>query len=288
MVGTKCYLCKNSKFKQRNGSVRDNAELFVLECDECGLVFLSSFDHISADHYEKSGMHGDEKPNIDRWLSETYVDDNRRFNFIKEKIVNKSLLDFGCGIGGFIEMVRTSKLASKVAGLEPEKAIYESFKDRNIIAFSNLEDAKSFSKWDIITAFHVIEHLPDPKETLNQLAKLLTKEGEIIIEVPNSDDALLTLFENDAFAHFTYWSQHLFLFNKKTFSKLIDQTELRLNWIKNVQRYPLSNHLYWLSKGLPGGHKVWSFLNDKELNDNYETQLAVLGKTDTIIASLMI
>jgi hypothetical protein len=108
----------------------------------------------------------------------------------------------------------------------------------------------------------------------------------MIIEVPNSDDALLTLYENYAFQNFTYWSQHLFLFNAKNMTDLIKQAGLKLNWIKHIQRYPLSNHLYWLSKNKPGGHKKWSFLNNKKLNAEYENQLASIGKTDTIIVGI--
>ena len=280
-------MCNGTKFKKRPGSVRDNIKLKVLECKNCGLVFLSSFSHITSDHYKKSGMHGEKKPNIDKWLSETYSDDIRRFNFIKEKIVNKSLLDFGCGIGGFLQLIQKSKLPLSVTGLEQEEALKESFSDRQLNVFSDIMDIPRSEKYDIITAFHVIEHLSDPVSTLIELSKLLKKNGEIIIEVPSSDDALLTLYECDAFSYFTYWSQHLFLFNKKTFSDLIDKTPLKLNWIKNIQRYPLSNHLYWLSKGLPGGHEVWKFMNNTQLNKAYEKQLEAIGKTDTIIASIV-
>ena len=77
----------------------------------------------------------------------------------------------------------------------------------------------------------------------------------MIIEVPNSSDALLTLYENEPFQNFTYWSQHLFLFNEKTMTELVKKAGLKLNWIKHVQRYPLSNNLYWLAKGEPGGHQ---------------------------------
>ena len=280
-------MCNGTKFKKRPGSVRDNIKLKVLECKNCGLVFLSSFSHITSDHYKKSGMHGEKKPNIDKWLSETYSDDIRRFNFIKEKIVNKSLLDFGCGIGGFLQLIQKSKLPLSVTGLEQEEALKESFSDRQLNVFSDIMDIPRSEKYDIITAFHVIEHLSDPVSTLIELSKLLKINGEIIIEVPSSDDALLTLYECDAFSHFTYWSQHLFLFNKKTFSDLIDKTPLKLNWIKNIQRYPLSNHLYWLSKGLPGGHEVWKFMNNTQLNKAYEKQLEAIGKTDTIIASIV-
>ncbi len=51
-----CYLCGGTEFNKRPGSVRDNPELEVLECASCGLVFLSSFDHIRDGFYENSEM----------------------------------------------------------------------------------------------------------------------------------------------------------------------------------------------------------------------------------------
>jgi hypothetical protein len=47
----KCYLCECSDFYPRDGAVRDNPSLKILECAKCGLVMLDSFQHISTDHY---------------------------------------------------------------------------------------------------------------------------------------------------------------------------------------------------------------------------------------------
>ena len=280
-----CYLCKSDKYSKRTGSVRDNPDIDILECSDCGLVYLSSLEHIQDEHYEASGMHDDEVPNIDKWLKETEFDDKRRYDFVKEKIANKNVLDFGCGVGGFLEMARQS--ASNISGIELEIALQTSFKERELNVFSNLQEAQEQGdKYDIITAFHVVEHLKNPKQILKDLSQLLTENGEMIVEVPNSDDALLTLYENRTFQNFTYWSQHLFLFNAKTMASLVKQSGLGLNWIKHIQRYPLSNHLYWLSKNKPGGQNIWSFLNNNRLDVEYEYQLSLKGKTDTIMASI--
>ena len=114
-----------------------------------------------------------------------------------------------------MQLIQKSKLPLSVTGLEQEEALKESFSDRQLNVFSDIMDIPRSKKYDIITAFHVIEHLSDPVSTLIELSKLLKNNGEIIIEVPSSDDALLTLYECDAFSNFTYLSQHLFLFNKK-------------------------------------------------------------------------
>ena len=52
---------------------------------------------------------------------------------------------------------------------------------------------------------------------------MLSDNGQIIVEVPNADDALLTLYECEPFSHFTYWSCHLFLYTAKTLQMLFDQ-----------------------------------------------------------------
>jgi hypothetical protein len=97
---------------------------------------------------------------------------------------------------------------------------------------------------------------------------------------------LLTLYDSNEFANFTYWSQHLFLFNQFTFTELVKKSGLKLNWVKQIQRYGLSNHLYWLSKGLPGGHIKWTFLNSDLIDEIYSQQLASVGKCDTIMISV--
>jgi 2-polyprenyl-3-methyl-5-hydroxy-6-metoxy-1,4-benzoquinol methylase len=285
MRNLSCYLCGGTNNIIRPGRVRDSTEIKPLECVDCGLVFLSSVGHIAEEHYVESGMHGGEMPDIDSWLLKTEFDDERRFKFLKEQITNKTILDFGCGVGGFLD--RTKLLASEVSGIELEKALQTSFNERELNVFSNLQLAQEDGrKWDLITAFHVVEHLSDPRQTLNDLSTLLNKEGQMIIEVPSANDVLLTLYNNQPFQNFTYWSQHLFLFNSQTFSDLIKQSGLKLNWLKHIQRYPLSNHLYWLANGKPGGHQKWGFMNDNLLNQAYERQLASIGKTDTLIAGV--
>ena len=52
--------------------------------------------------------------------------------------------------------------------------------------------------------------------------------------------------------------------------------------ITQLQRYPLCNHLYWLSQGKPGGHMRWANLDEKELNDAYEKKLVSMGIADTL------
>jgi 2-polyprenyl-3-methyl-5-hydroxy-6-metoxy-1,4-benzoquinol methylase len=256
----------------------------ILECDECGLVSLDSTDHIHSSFYENSGMHGEYPKPIEDWIRETSWDDQRRVEQLKTLLINKRILDFGCGAGGFL--LKAKNLVAEAVGIELETRIREYWKDTDITILPSIEDATSSSScgYDIITAFHVLEHLPDPREMLISLGRFLNTNGRMIIEVPNADDALLSIFDCNEFQLFTYWSQHLYLFNASTLATLVKQAGLKVVSIHHYQRYPLSNHLHWLSKGKPGGHVNWSFLDNPTMTHAYSEVLASIGKTDTLIA----
>lgn len=230
-------------------------------------------------------MHGDQPMPVQNWLREADADDERRFRFLRSRLPGKSILDFGCGAGGFL--LKAGRIANVAEGVEPELRLQEYFSQSGLKIWHGIEALQaSGSKFDLVTAFHVIEHLADPRGTLTQLASMLKKGGELIVEVPSANDALLTLYSCNAFRHFTYWSQHLYLFDSRTLTDLVNQAGLSLRWIKQVQRYPLSNHLHWLSKGGAGGHQTWSFLDSPSLNEAYGNQLAALGLCDTLLAGI--
>jgi 2-polyprenyl-3-methyl-5-hydroxy-6-metoxy-1,4-benzoquinol methylase len=277
----KCYLCESNAFLERDGEVRDAPNLKIHECGDCRLVSLSSFEHIQSGHYENSRMHGEEIQTIESLLQNTEWDDQRRFEMLKSILPNKKILDFGCGNGGFI--LRVKELAAEIVGLEVEKRVQDYWSGR-LKVVPDLESAGG--GYDLITAFHVVEHLPDPRKVLMEMSNHLSDKGMIVVEVPSSEDALLTMYECIAFQQFTYWSQHLFLFNADTLRMLAQQAGLRIVSIRQYQRYPLSNHLHWLSKGEPSGHQKWSFLDSSNLNEAYANSLAAIGKCDTLIAYL--
>lgn len=113
-----CYLCGDERRRERPGKVRDSGTLKVLECSGCGLVFLSSFDHIKEGFYEQSGMH-DTGWDLETWRRETARDDDRRFAFLRDRLSGKRVLDFGAGNAGFL--LRAAGISAEAAGIEPER-----------------------------------------------------------------------------------------------------------------------------------------------------------------------
>ena len=274
----KCYLCSGENFSVIHLGTRDDPDINVLRCNGCTLVFLDK-NTIFDDYYANSKMHGNSIPTIDEWLIETLKDDERRISQFNDLIKGKVILDFGCGAGGFLR--KTVGLSKLSCGIEVEARVHEAYKSSEIKIFNDI--SRVDIKFDYIFAFHVFEHLADPVDILRKLKNILKPGGKVIVEVPHSEDALLTLYKNIYFAQHTFWSNHLFLFNAHTLEKLARTAEMRTISIQGFQRYPLSNHLYWLSNGRAGGHVHWNFLNIPDLEQAYANALGAVNKNDTII-----
>ena len=76
------------------------------------------------------------------------------------------------------------------------------------------------------------------------------------------------------------------LYNQSNIKTLIEKAGLECVKVKQIQRYPLSNHLYWLSQGKPNGHNEWPMLNSQKINKEYEALLAQMGMCDTIMVEV--
>jgi SAM-dependent methyltransferase len=97
------------------------------------------------------------------------------------------LLDVGCGGGRFLRLCK--QLGSAVQGVEPSPIAAKMTRDQGLDVFTGtLEEyaAQTDAKFDVITASHVIEHVPDPVGTLKTMKSLLAPDGYIWIHVPNA------------------------------------------------------------------------------------------------------
>lgn len=279
-----CFLCgSKSSTVIHKGTRGGHNAIDVLRCVSCGLVRLSEAIDDVDEFYQNSGMRDQLVETPEKTRITTRVDDERRFRFVENMIEGKSVLDFGCGDGGFLH--RAKKIAAKIQGVELEQAMREGLNKEGIPCSESIDELGTF---DVITLFHVLEHLEEPIAYLEKLKKHLNKDGMILIEVPNANDALLSLYNSEAFADFTYWHCHVYLYNNETLRMLVKKAGLRVKFMEQIQRYPLSNHLYWLSQGKPGGHQKWAFMNDAQLDKQYGYLLAKLGIADTVIAGLYV
>ena len=257
--------------------VRDNREINVIKCKKSGLVFL---DKIEKKFYDKKTI-------LESWgstnrveaLKNTYNDDIRRFKQIENLIINKKYLDIGCGLGGIFEY--TDKVSQCSHGVEPQDDINKML-NKNHKVFKDISEINE--KYDIISLFHVYEHLIDPLNTLLKINKILNDNGKIIIEVPHANDALISLYNLKSFKDFTFWSEHLILHTKESLNKFLLESGFKNIQIHGYQRYPISNHVVWIRDGAPGGHNTYTEFNNEKLNNSYNNFLLESNMTDTLIA----
>jgi 2-polyprenyl-3-methyl-5-hydroxy-6-metoxy-1,4-benzoquinol methylase len=261
-----------------NGRLRDFPEVGVVKCDVCGLVQPEKDlrSHVS---YESGTMHlwakgWGEKP------GKPSGDQPRRLREVASVLPkNGYFLDVGCGDGNFVRAVEN--LTPNAFGIDPDSKHASSAMQDGIKIFTNLADLKGM-KFQVISLFHTVEHFYDLPSELEEIRKLLAPDGKLMIETPNANDALLTRYQSEPFSNFTFWSHHPNLCTNTFLSEALEDAGFQVERNTQVQRYGLANHLYWLSKGLPGGHDIWSTASNPDLNYVYGEHLISEGVADTI------
>ena len=96
------------------------------------------------------------------------------------------VLDYGCGNGEFL--VRAASLGHRTVGVDFDPAAVATARKRGLTVFEpSAEQAAEFSaRFDLITAVHVVEHLPDPVGLLRDLRRWLKPGGRLFLEMPNA------------------------------------------------------------------------------------------------------
>jgi SAM-dependent methyltransferase len=196
--------------------------------------------------------------------------------------LHSRVLEVGSGSGAFLEAARP--YAGAVTGVEPDMASRRFVTQRlGIDVYSQVEEVPPNLEFDLIAMFHVLEHLPDPPRSLKHLAQRLAPGGRLAVEVPNVDDALLTLYSVPAFASFYYQKAHLYYFSSTTLQIALGMAGLA-GGIEGLQRYGLSNHLRWMLSGEPGGQGYYASVLSPSVEAAYAGALIRAGKADTLWA----
>ena len=128
----------------------------------------------------------------------------RTFAKLREKSYNQAIkklkafhntktlrvLDVGCLYGIFLNQIKLEGWYGY--GIEPsiEEAQYAQKNFKLNVATKTFEEFNSEEKWDVITFWDVIEHLPNLKEVLKKVKSLLTDRGILIIRIPNGNGLL--------------------------------------------------------------------------------------------------
>jgi 2-polyprenyl-3-methyl-5-hydroxy-6-metoxy-1,4-benzoquinol methylase len=193
-------------------------------------------------------------------------------------------LDVGCGDGKFLSLIKNSK---SVSGVEINKHLRKKIKKnkKKIEIFNNLSSLNK--KFDVITIFHVLEHIEDPISFLKLIKTKMKKKTTLIIEVPSCNDLLFSC-NIDAIKKFVLWSEHLILFNNDILKNILKLAGFKKIKIESYQRYNINNHLYWMIYKKPSGHIKFPFIKDKKILNTYNKLMISKGISDTLIAKCKI
>lgn len=134
-----------------------------------------------------------------------------------------SLLDIGAGTGDFLLVAKND--GWNAVGIEPSEKAKTIASKKGVALRSNLSDFED-SSFDIITMWHVLEHVPNLENQIKELKRLIKPNGSIIIAVPNFNSY-------DANYYKEYWAafdvpRHLWHFSKTAIKKLFAEENLEL------------------------------------------------------------
>jgi 2-polyprenyl-3-methyl-5-hydroxy-6-metoxy-1,4-benzoquinol methylase len=205
-----CALCRGNDFKRiSEKDSKNKGELIVCFCNSCSMV---SQNPIPTEHqveqYYATEYRQDYKQVFVPKLKHIYRAGNlalNRLGFLtKNNVASGKLLDVGAGGGEFTYV--SSQLGFDSTGIEPNIGYSNYAKDQYQANVKTGQLADVDGKFDVITMFHVMEHIPDPIKTFKKLYDLLNEDGFLFIEVPNIESFSQSPGNTFFKAHIHYFS----------------------------------------------------------------------------------
>ena len=228
-MNTSCPICKSQDSKEYFKVRSEGQDYFVQTCSKCQHRYTwFDFD------LGKDSLYTDEVYQIVDNRNSVYskimdyeygkVLDQLNKHFVK----GSTLLDFGAGKGVFLNLAQNSDF--NVTGVETaeERADFAEKKyGLNIIRTMYQGGKIGSGNYDVITLFHVLEHLPQPQTVLkNMITANLKTDGILIIEVPNLS-SLQSRIANNRWMHLDI-PRHLSHFSKNRLEDFCDELNLEI------------------------------------------------------------
>lgn len=225
MISVKCNLCG---FDDTRKVQEAEPPFCVVQCNHCGLVYTHPMpdSQILEDHYDEEYY----RVWMDKQMSRRMEMWQTRLKEIKHYKTSGRLLDVGCGLRTFLGLA--SEAGFRVQGTEVSEFITDQTTDRNAIDVFHGELASAqFPKesFDVITLWHSLEHMPDPKGNLSEVKRILKDDGILLIAVPNLKNYIMRfcyfLAKGKKYALFSRDAKelHLYHFTPQTLSRMLEE-----------------------------------------------------------------
>lgn len=203
-----CSICKSERV---NVSMKEQ-ENQLMNCKNCGLVFF----HPQPTEEELSQFYNSSY-NLTAYFSP--ITRNRYEELLDEFDIYRNqnvILDIGCGYGFFLEVALEKKW--KVLGTEISAKTFDVLARKNIELTKTLESLPDESV-DVVVLIETIEHIKDPKGTIQDVHRVLRSGGIVYITTPNFNS--LNRRRYGAKYDVISYPLHLFYFTKRSLNKLL-------------------------------------------------------------------
>ena len=287
-----CNICGAFEYKLIKKGVYGNKAQNVYRCSSCEHIFLAPLlsDEDEMQFYSKDYPafllgRGDKKSTTPHThFTKNKEQASERFRDIKHLLSKeKSVLEIGSATGFFLSYIK--KHVKETCGIEPNSAYLKYANGIEISTFESLGDIKD-RKFDIIFLYYVLEHVKNPSVFLEITKDFLkNKNSTIVIEVPNVNEVLVSMYKSPAYNNFVWQKAHCNYFSVKVLERLFSKVGFYAEFIP-VQRYDFSNHLHWLVEAKPGGMGKYSRIFSKKLDREYRDCLKKNWLCDSILAIL--
>ena len=204
-----CQICQGTDIKDFIRVIDHNYsgdEFNLSECVNCGYRFTNPRPIKSTiGNYYKSENYISHNSTKKGLINKVYhLVRNYQFK-IKESSIEKTkistgkkVLDVGCGTGNFVSYLNLHGWDAE--GVETDEKAREIAKVSNIKVHKNLNVVGS-NKYDVITMWHVLEHIYNLNDYMQKLRGLLKKDGLLVIAVPNSNSYDANIYKENWYAY---------------------------------------------------------------------------------------
>ncbi len=234
-MNNKCPWCGSDK-AQINLWLKDEflskEDFHICECLNCGLLYTMprpSKDKIG--EYYKSEEYYSHQENKKGFIPKVYeavkkINLKHKYKLASNGLKVGKVLDVGCGVGDFLH---TAEMHGwECTGVEPSedaKVIAQKRMNGKIISSEDLENIPE-GYFDLITMWHVLEHVDDLRWQVEQLRRLVKPKGRVVIALPNYKSY-------DGQYYKELWAaydvpRHLNHFNKTTLTKIFKASGMEL------------------------------------------------------------
>ena len=262
-----CPLCEGEQFNPfiESQDFTVSGEFFnIVSCNQCGFLFTNPRPRTEElDQYYESEEYVSHANSSNSIVNSIYkvarnFTLNWKYKLISKVPVNKTIMDYGCGTGEFLNYCKTH--GWEIEGVEPNSKARTQATALNQQAISeSLTALNNTTQFEVITLWHVLEHIPDLNETFTQLKNMLAEQGFMLIAVPNCNSYDAQLFKTDWAAYDL--PRHLYHFTQNSMLSMMKNHGMEI-----VEVLPMKLDSYYvslLSNKIKYGHNklVKSFIN---------------------------